>query len=298
MVTEIPWGDGTSDKIYLTYTAASGDQTILVSSDANAGPARTKDITFVSSIGNISRVLTVMQETNADYVSITWNDTCITYNDTAIGYPFDIPSELTKVTYIYTDGNSYILAPVQYDKNKIYIVTIDMVLSENPSASINGKGTGWNAGGAICGYPDGGAMTYGNGSNSRIQPSVSSDVRVTAKIEIRNGATYNTLTYNDGTSTGSRANTSLTTYAGSTGYPIGCMTNTGGVVPYSGTASKFYSVKIHIDGDLAFDATPVVCNASTINSKGETVASGTAGLYDYVTGLFYTNFGSGSITAG
>lgn len=89
MVTEIPWNDGTSDKIYLTYTAASGDQTILVSSDANAGPARTKDITFVSSIGNIARVLTVMQETNMSYVSITWNDTCITYNDTAIAYPYE-----------------------------------------------------------------------------------------------------------------------------------------------------------------------------------------------------------------
>lgn len=88
MVTEILWGDGTSDKIYLTYTAASGSQTIMVSSDANAGPARTKDITFVSTVGNIARVLTVMQETNMDYVSITWNDTCITYDDTAISYPY------------------------------------------------------------------------------------------------------------------------------------------------------------------------------------------------------------------
>jgi len=89
MVTEILWGDGTSDKIYLTYTAASGSQTIMVSSDANAGPARTKDITFVSSVGNISRVLTVSQETNMNYVSITWNDTCITYDDTAIAYPYE-----------------------------------------------------------------------------------------------------------------------------------------------------------------------------------------------------------------
>ena len=88
MVTEISWGDGTSDKIYLTYTAASGNQTVLVSSDANAGPARTKNIVFTSTVGSITRVLTVTQDTNMDYVSITWNDTCITFNDTGIAYPY------------------------------------------------------------------------------------------------------------------------------------------------------------------------------------------------------------------
>ena len=89
--TTIPWGDGSGDNIYLTYTSASGNQTVQVSSDPNDGPARTKDITFVSSVGNIARVLTVTQETNMDYVSITWNDTCITYNDTAIAYPYVEP---------------------------------------------------------------------------------------------------------------------------------------------------------------------------------------------------------------
>jgi len=87
--TTIPWGDGSGDNIYLTYTSASGNQTVQVSSDPNDGPARTKDITFVSAVGNIARVLTVMQETNMDYVSITWNDTCITFNDTGIAYPYE-----------------------------------------------------------------------------------------------------------------------------------------------------------------------------------------------------------------
>lgn len=89
--TTIPWGDGSGDNIYLTYSASQGDQTVLVSSDANGGPARTKDITFVSTVGNISRVLTVLQESGMDYVSITWNDVCITYNDTAIAYPYVEP---------------------------------------------------------------------------------------------------------------------------------------------------------------------------------------------------------------
>lgn len=88
MVQEIPWEDGSGDKIYLTFNASEGDQVVLVSSDPNGGATRIKDITFISSVGNISRVLTIIQERGMDLVSITWNDTCITYNDTAIGYPF------------------------------------------------------------------------------------------------------------------------------------------------------------------------------------------------------------------
>ena len=86
MVTEIPWGDGTSDKIYLTYTVASGSQTVLVSSDANSGPARTKDITFVSSIGNIARVLTVSQGTDSTLTIITRNNTAFVMNGVTVGY--------------------------------------------------------------------------------------------------------------------------------------------------------------------------------------------------------------------
>lgn len=87
-ITTIPWGDGSGDNIYLNYSASQGDQTILVSSDANNGTTfRQKVITFVSAVGNISRSLTVLQLPGRDVVSITWNDTCITYNDVAIGYP-------------------------------------------------------------------------------------------------------------------------------------------------------------------------------------------------------------------
>ena len=87
MVTEIPWGDGSRDKIYLTYNASTGDQTILVSSDANNYTERTKDIIFTSSVGSITKVLTVTQKAGSNYVSITFNDTCITFDDVAIAYP-------------------------------------------------------------------------------------------------------------------------------------------------------------------------------------------------------------------
>ena len=64
-VITIPWGDGSGDNIYLTYPSASGDQTVLVSSDANAGSTdRTKTITLIASHHGTSdtKTLIVVQE--------------------------------------------------------------------------------------------------------------------------------------------------------------------------------------------------------------------------------------------
>lgn len=58
---EIAWGDGTSDKIYLTADALEGNQTVSVSSDANTGAARSKTVTF-SATGVTPVTLTVNQE--------------------------------------------------------------------------------------------------------------------------------------------------------------------------------------------------------------------------------------------
>lgn len=85
MRTTIPWGDGTGDNIYLDYTAASGSQTILVSSDANVGyVTRTKDITFSAS--GISSVVLTVSQTGKDITIITRNDVASTANDVAVGY--------------------------------------------------------------------------------------------------------------------------------------------------------------------------------------------------------------------
>ena len=90
-VTTIPWGDGSGDNIYLTYSASTGDQTVLVSSDANTGvSSRSKNITFSVTAGQttISRTLTVVQEAaTSDLIIITRNDVYTTYNDKAVGYP-------------------------------------------------------------------------------------------------------------------------------------------------------------------------------------------------------------------
>ena len=67
--TTIPWGDGSGDNIYLTYSSASGDQTVEVSSDANTGNARTKVVTFTA--GNATQTLTVNQERGPQQHTLT-----------------------------------------------------------------------------------------------------------------------------------------------------------------------------------------------------------------------------------
>ena len=69
--TTIPWSDGSGDNIYLTYPSASGDQTVTVSSDANAGTSsRTQTVTFTA--GSISKALTVIQAANLIPVFYDW----------------------------------------------------------------------------------------------------------------------------------------------------------------------------------------------------------------------------------
>ena len=89
MVTQIDWGDGSGDKITLSYSASEGDQTVLVSSDAYAGASyRTKDITFSVTAGGttITRVLTVRQSVDSKITIIIRNNTESTANNVAVGY--------------------------------------------------------------------------------------------------------------------------------------------------------------------------------------------------------------------
>ena len=88
MTTQVSWGDGTGEKIYLSYTASEGNQTVSVTSDAHTGyVSRSKDITFTVSAGGttITRVLTVIQS-GKDITIITRNDVAMTENDVAVGY--------------------------------------------------------------------------------------------------------------------------------------------------------------------------------------------------------------------
>lgn len=90
MVTQIDWGDGSGDKITLTYSATSGNQTVLVSSNANAGAnPRSKVIKFTAVVGNtiIERTLTVTQLAGSDDLIVpTYNDIYPVYDDVARGF--------------------------------------------------------------------------------------------------------------------------------------------------------------------------------------------------------------------
>lgn len=88
MTTQIGWNDGTGEKIYLSYSASEGNQTVTITSDAHTGYVeRTKDITFSATAGGttISRTLTVVQQ-GKDITIITRNDVATTVNEVAVGY--------------------------------------------------------------------------------------------------------------------------------------------------------------------------------------------------------------------
>ena len=88
MTTQVSWNDGTGEKIYLTYGASEGNQTITVTSDAHTGYIeRTKDINFTVSAGGttVTRTLTVRQS-GKNITIVTFNDVAMTQNDVAVGY--------------------------------------------------------------------------------------------------------------------------------------------------------------------------------------------------------------------
>ena len=88
MTTTVDWNDGTGEKLYLTYGASEGTQTIAITSDPHTGyVTRSKDIVFSVSVGglSISRTLTVSQSAK-DITIVTFNDTAVIHNNTAVGY--------------------------------------------------------------------------------------------------------------------------------------------------------------------------------------------------------------------
>lgn len=64
MTKSIDWGDGSGDKITLTYPAASGNQQVSVSSDPNGtGVERTKVVTIAADTGGVaSAMLSLVQK--------------------------------------------------------------------------------------------------------------------------------------------------------------------------------------------------------------------------------------------
>ena len=88
MTTSLNWNDGSGEKLYLTYSASEGTQTVAVTSDAHTGYIqRSRDIVFQVTAGGttISRTLTVTQS-GKNITIITRNDVAMTSNEVAVGY--------------------------------------------------------------------------------------------------------------------------------------------------------------------------------------------------------------------
>lgn len=195
------------------------------------------------------------------------------------------PFPFTKLSYLQTNGSNYLLTPITYSSSSVYTI----VMRANIISGSTNYGTGWNAGCALTINNN----NYANGSSS-LSPSIAINNTIDLLQIVGSGTTTYVALKAGATSTASRANTSLSTYAGSTGYPIGSMTSSGGGVPYHGVSLRLYGITIIKDSKLVFNGIPVISTSATQNDRGQTVSSGTVGLYDSVTKLFYTNRASGT----
>lgn len=112
ITTEISWGDGSGDKIYVTREASEGNQIVSVSSDANTGAARSKVVSFTSGVGSIVQQLTITQAENLPYTPVEYIETdgvaFITTN-VAGNAPKSFTGKMLPICPSTSTGSSYFL---------------------------------------------------------------------------------------------------------------------------------------------------------------------------------------------
>lgn len=106
VTTEIAWGDGTSDKIYLTRNASEGNQTVTVTSDANTGAARSKTVTFSAS-GTNPVTLTVNQDAGRQKKEATISADISSYDTVNIAYKSIDESNPIENAYADSSSSTY-----------------------------------------------------------------------------------------------------------------------------------------------------------------------------------------------
>lgn len=145
--TEIPWGDGSNDKIYLTYPSASGDQTVVVTSDANTGAARSKVVTFSSAVGSIARQLTVNQAAGRQQYTVTLypssydeeNYSWRTSSNISRGYTSSDSTNYAEFGLVKSGGKTYIY--YKFDTSSIPDGAEIVSVSCTAKVMINGNST-------------------------------------------------------------------------------------------------------------------------------------------------------------
>lgn len=263
--TTIPWGDGSGDNIYLTYSSASGDQTVEVSSDANtSSSSRTQNVTF--SAGNISQVLTVSQDASLPY---------------------------TPLEYIETDGVAYIRTNVAGNSPKSFTGKMLPICPSSGTGSSYFIGCRKDSGNtrfwAFCVYGNKtAAFGYYNGyyANLNISDSIDNATPLEFHSVLQRG-TCRIGAKQQGESDFTDYTRNIT-YNVTTNYYI-CLfaVNNAGTIAHSLSGTRCYGVKIYNSNNytsLAFDGIPVLYN-------------GEYGLWDLVSNSFFGNVaGSGAFT--
>lgn len=147
VTTEIPWGDGSGDKIYLIRNASEGDQVVSVSSDANTGSARSKVVTFASGVGNIQRQLTINQAAGRQEHTITLHPTSYdtenhswySISNVSNGYAFATSSTVATITCDGQGASAYIY--YKFDTSQIPDGATIVSVECEVKLSINGNST-------------------------------------------------------------------------------------------------------------------------------------------------------------
>lgn len=190
-----------------------------------------------------------------------------------------LPSGYEEIEYVESTGTQYVLANVSFASNATYRIVVEM----KGTATNDGVGIGWNAGGGVLLRGN----FYGNGTTSGTT-TIDGSRRVIITIDINtNGTSDYTFADENGTVLValSRSNASLSQWS-HINYPLFATTGSTGNPPsllyYIG---RIYRFSAYMNGTLTSDFIPVSHN-------------GDIGFYNSVNSTFYGNSGTGTLIGG
>ena len=187
-----------------------------------------------------------------------------------------LPDSYTELEYLQSSGTQYIDTGFKPNNNSKIVTTLQFVSSSSGNKFCFGARTSNNVGRFSLGYTfgSGGGWFFGHGAAVTTVNTTSSPTDKTSVVIDKNVCTI----------AGQSATATPSTFS-TTQNLVLFADNEGGKVGQNG-AIKLYDCSIYDNGTLVRNFVPAR------NS------SGAIGLYDTVNGIFYTNAGSGTFTAG
>lgn len=187
-----------------------------------------------------------------------------------------LPAGYTQIEYLQSSGTQHIDTGFKPNNNSKIVTTLQFVSSSSGNKFCLGARTSNNVGRFSLGYSfgSGGGWFFGHGASVTTVNTTSSPTDKTSVVIDKNVCTI----------AGQSATATPSTFS-TTQNLVLFADNEGGKVGQNG-AIKLYDCSIYDNGTLVRNFVPAR------NS------SGTLGLYDTVNGIFYTNQGSGTFTAG